>query len=246
MTDTKRDAIEVPEFDPEKVKRYDFDDFGELSETNDGQMGWVQTADFDALLTKYREAYVTIAQMKEDAKHYEAERRSIADFMDMPEPELPITSDALEQYMEYSATCPCRVCAHCRLMLSMLARAEAAEAALAQKDEEIASAYHGEAVSGSRLGDRYEAYCKIADPKKFLTFSGWINQRITDAESAESSLAALRESSTKVREEAIRECSLVISSLRCDSLTRKEESAIRRAILSLLPAPPSPTEEPTA
>lgn len=67
------------------------------------------------------------------------------------------------------------------------------EAMLAQKDVELKEAYAAEASGSSRLGDRYDAYFKTADPKRLMTFSGWLNKRIGDAEDAEQALEGARE-----------------------------------------------------
>ena len=70
--------------------------------------------------------------------------------------------------------------------ISSLFRQQAAE--LEQVKRERDDAYRAEALAGNRLGDRYDAYAKQADPKQLLTFSGWINKRISDAEATEAQL----------------------------------------------------------
>lgn len=163
-----------------------------------------------------------LTQLRNDAKHYEDERRSLADFMDRPEPTLPISADALTTYMEYSCTCQCRVCAHCRLMLSMLERAEAAEAELSAKDAEIAA--------GRGIYAEYRTETNAA------------------LETAEAELSALKLSSARVRDEALREAAKVVRREKIGKTAysgtyNKAVIDCEEAILSLIPTSSKQTEE---
>ena len=143
----------------------------------------------------------------------------------------------------------------------------ALRAELASKDEELAAAYRAEAMAGSALGDRYAAYNATADPKKLLTFSGWLRARISAAEAAGAELSELRASSVGVRDagrvEGLREavraacscCAGIINYIdpvpvRSDGFLchrfrdngRFAAECKASAILALIPSPPISTE----
>ena len=143
----------------------------------------------------------------------------------------------------------------------------ALRAELASKDEELAAAYRAEAMAGSALGDRYAAYNATADPKKLLTFSGWLRARISAAEAAGAELSELRASSVGVRDagrvEGLREavraacscCAGIINYIdpvpvRSDGFLchrfrdngRFAAECKAYAILALIPSPPISTE----
>lgn len=79
--------------------------------------------------------------LQAEAQHYGDSRRSAANFMDMPEPEWPVSIAAYQQYMEYGETCQCECCSHCRIVCGIIERAQAAETSLAEykKALELAS-----------------------------------------------------------------------------------------------------------
>lgn len=79
---------------------------------------------------------------------------------------------------------------------------EKLEAEIRRLKEERDAAYQETALSGNRLGERYEAYCET-NPKPMMTFSGWLNKRIGDAETAEQALSASRAEALKEAAAAI-------------------------------------------